>query len=107
MIPFWIQLCIVFCYGSVLGSFLGVVYTRVPSMTDRNMKAVLNGLSYPPSACPACNHRIRWYENIPVISYLVLRGKCSACQAKIPLNHFLLEVFCGIAAAIEWGCFCI
>lgn len=105
MIPIWLQFCIVFSYGSVLGSFLGVVYTRVPSMTDRNPRAILIGLSYPPSACPACNHHIRWYENIPVISYLLLRGKCSTCQIKIPLNHFLLEMVCGVAAAVGWSVF--
>ena len=57
------------------------------------------GLARPASRCPACGHRIRWFENIPVLSWLALRGKCSACGTKIGLRYPLVE----IATALLFG----
>jgi leader peptidase (prepilin peptidase)/N-methyltransferase len=50
------------------------------------------GLARPASRCPACGHRIRWYQNIPVLSWLALRGKCSACSARISVRYPLVEL---------------
>jgi leader peptidase (prepilin peptidase) / N-methyltransferase len=61
------------------------------------------GLSRPASRCPACGHQIRWFENIPVISWLVLRGKCSACKTPIAMRYPLVEVAtAALFAAFAW-----
>lgn len=57
----------------------------------------------PPSRCPACGHRIRWFENIPVASWLVLRGRCSACGTAIGLRYPFIELLTGgLFAAVAW-----
>lgn len=56
-------------------------------------------LSKPRSRCPACGHRIRWHENIPLLSWLVLRGRCSACSAPISIRYPLLELVTGLLFA--------
>jgi len=67
----------------VIGSFLNVVIFRVP----RKMSIVR-----PPSRCTSCGHQIRWYENIPVLSYLFLRGACRSCRAKISIRYPVIEL---------------
>ncbi len=69
--------------GLCVGSFLNVVIYRLPN----DMK-----LWFPPSHCPTCNHKIKWYDNIPVISYIVLRGKCRVCGEKISARYPLVEL---------------
>jgi leader peptidase (prepilin peptidase)/N-methyltransferase len=60
-------------------------------------------LARPASRCPSCGHRIRWFENIPVLSWLALRGKCSACGARIALRYPLVELATGVLfAVIAW-----
>ncbi len=102
--------------GLCIGSFLNVVIHRVPLMLERAWRAEsaeLLGvpaevgepisLSKPASRCPSCGHRIRWHENIPVLGYLRLRGRCSACKTPISPRYPLVEVFTGIVfAAIGW-----
>jgi len=82
-------LLIVFVFGAVFGSFLNVAIYRLP----RELSLVK-----PPSACPQCKTRIKFYDNIPLISYLVLRGKCRHCEAKIPFRYFLVELLAGTLA---------
>lgn len=103
-------------FGLCIGSFLNVVIHRMPLMLERSWRAesaeLLGvevesgepiGLSRPRSRCPACGHAIRWYENIPVLSYLWLRGRCSACQAPISVRYPLVEVFtAALFALIGW-----
>ncbi len=79
-----------FIFGAVIGSFLNVVIYRLP----RN-----KSLISPPSHCPKCGHQIRWYENIPVLSYLFLLGKCSKCKTKIPFRYPFVEILTGVASA--------
>jgi leader peptidase (prepilin peptidase) / N-methyltransferase len=64
------------------------------------------GLSHPRSACPHCQHAIRWYENIPVLSYLWLRGRCAGCKTRISLRYPLVELLTGALFALcawRWG----
>ena len=84
-------LIIVVLFGLIWGSFLNVVIYRVPA-----------GLSLirPPSACPVCKSRIKPYDNIPVVSFLVLGGKCRHCRAKIPASYFLVELLTPAAFAV-------
>jgi leader peptidase (prepilin peptidase)/N-methyltransferase len=64
-------------------------------------------LSQPRSRCPHCGHPIAWHENIPVLSYLLLRGKCSACGAGYGPRYLLVELFTGVlfyVCVLRWGC---
>ena len=102
--------------GLCIGSFLNVVIHRLPLMLERGWKAdsaEMLGvtvdapepltLSKPRSRCPSCSHPIAWYENIPVASYLWLRGKCSACKTGISPRYPLVEVLTGaLFAAVGW-----
>jgi leader peptidase (prepilin peptidase) / N-methyltransferase len=103
----FVALCAVL--GLIVGSFLNVVIHRLPKMLERQWRdecAELQGdpvpesprynLVVPASSCPACNHHIRAHENIPVLSYLRLRGKCSACGAAISARYPLVEILSGI-----------
>jgi leader peptidase (prepilin peptidase) / N-methyltransferase len=98
--------------GLLVGSFLNVVIHRVPKMMERAWRqecAELAGqdpaplprydIVVPRSACPACGHGITMGENIPVVSWLVLRGKCSACGAAISPRYPLVEILGGVVAA--------
>lgn len=69
-----------------MGSFYHVVATRLS-----NDESIL----YPGSHCPRCNHKLKWYENIPIISYLMLKGKCSDCHSKIPISYLIVEIVTG------------
>lgn len=75
-----------FFLGAMLGSFLNVVVYRMP---------IRKNLIWPPSSCPACGHRLELSDNIPVLSWLWLRGKCRYCQARIPASYLWVEVFLG------------
>ena len=102
--------------GLMIGSFLNVVIYRLPLMMDRAWRsecAELLGkdvelppaisLALPRSACPSCGHQIAWYENIPVLSYLFLRGKCSACNSRISPRYPLVEAFTGMVfGLVAW-----
>ena len=68
--------------GLCVGSFLNVVIYRLPN----NMK-----LYFPPSHCPTCNYKLKWYDNIPLISYILLHGKCRVCKEKISIRYPLVE----------------
>lgn len=78
-------------FGSCVGSFLNVVVWRLP-----------NGLSLvrPGSFCPKCSHSIRFYDNIPVFGWFMLRGKCRDCHAPISMRYPLIEFICGAAGAV-------
>jgi leader peptidase (prepilin peptidase)/N-methyltransferase len=100
--------------GLLIGSFLNVVIHRVPKMMEREWDGdcrellKLNpqpdpepyNLLLPRSACPHCGHQIRWYENIPIASYLVLGGKCSGCKAGISPRYPIVELVTG--ALFAW-----
>lgn len=74
-------------FGLVVGSFLNVCICRLPEG-----QSVVS----PPSRCPHCSYRIRWYDNIPLFSYLLLRGRCRGCNARISLQYPLVELLNGI-----------
>ena len=80
--------------GLALGSFLNVVAARVP---------LKRSLISPGSACMDCGHEIAWYDNVPIVSYLVLRGRCRACGVHIPIRYPAVELVAGLLfAACFW-----
>lgn len=104
-------------FGLMVGSFLNVVIHRLPKMMElewhRNCKELRGEeleqpqekytLAIPRSACPGCGHKITAMENIPVISYIFLRGKCSACKSPISLRYPLIEALTGVLSGlIAW-----
>lgn len=109
---------IVFVFSLLIGSFLNVVIYRLPKMLEQGWKSEcrefladelvkpikadenLITLSTPSSSCPSCQHKIRFYENIPVISWLLLRGKCSQCQEKISLRYPLVELATALLSVV-------
>ncbi len=76
-----------FLFGAVVGSFLNVCICRMP-----REESVVS----PPSHCPLCNYQIRWFDNIPLLSYLLLRGKCRGCGAHISLQYPMVELLNGL-----------
>lgn len=100
-------------FGLLIGSFLNVVIHRVPKMMQResdNYVASESGkplphedrydLVAPRSACPQCGHRITALENIPVVSYAALGGKCSACETPISARYPIIELLTGLLSAL-------
>jgi leader peptidase (prepilin peptidase)/N-methyltransferase len=99
--------------GLLVGSFLNVVVHRLPIMLERQWQReaqeVLGlpiteherfNLSLPASHCPHCKHAIRAWENIPVLSYLALRGRCSACKQPISARYPLVELACALLSMV-------
>ena len=103
--------------GLLVGSFLNVVIHRLPIMMERAWYAEYSdyfgdgeetppatgryNLMVPRSACPHCGHQIRWFENVPVVSYLALGGKCAGCKAPISLRYPTVEL---VASALFAWC---
>lgn len=108
-----------FVLGLLIGSFLNVVIHRLPIMLEQAWEQEYKELQgetaqaspafnlvVPRSRCPHCNHAITWYENIPVFSYLALRGRCAECKKPISLRYPLVEVCTGLLFAWcghRWG----
>ncbi len=90
----WLQLVeyvFLFWLGASLGSFYNVLIYRMP----RGISIVS-----PPSHCPHCGQSIRWYDNIPIISYLILKGRCRHCGGKVSIRYPLVEAFTGFLAVL-------
>ncbi len=122
ILNFWANNLAVFavCVGFVgllIGSFLNVVTYRLPKMLMRDWRMqareVLDlpeqadaepfNLILPNSSCPHCGHEIKPWENIPLVSWLLLRGKCSGCKKAISIRYPLVELACGLfSAVIAW-----
>lgn len=109
----FITVCVVF--GLMVGSFLNVVIYRLPKMMEHQWRCQCQELldperaveetspmtlAKPRSACPVCGHRITAWENIPIISYLFLAGKCSACKTSISPRYPLIEALTGALAGL-------
>jgi leader peptidase (prepilin peptidase)/N-methyltransferase len=84
---------IAFIFGLPIGSFLNVVIWRLPREEN---------IAFPPSHCPVCNAKIRPYDNIPVVSYLILRGECRDCGARISARYPIVEFVTACLFAAAW-----
>ncbi len=116
----WFFYTVIIFLGLTVGSFLNVIIYRLPVMLDREWtqqchdylqhdatdtetRAEKFNLSYPPSTCPQCQHKIRAWENIPVISYIMLGGKCSHCKTPISIQYPLVETVTAILSVfVAW-----
>ena len=87
VIPDWIWFVFTFAFGCCIGSFLNVVIYRLPR--DKSLVT-------PPSSCPACGKHIRSYDNIPLVSWLFLGGRCRFCKAPISPRYFIIELLTGL-----------
>lgn len=114
----WIFYTSVIILGLIIGSFLNVVIFRFPKMLEQSWyqecrefladelsetpttKEEKLTLSTPNSTCPHCNHKIRFYENIPIVSWLLLGGKCSQCKNKISVRYPLVEASTGLLSLV-------
>ena len=85
-----IGLGFLFAFGACAGSFLNVVVYRLPS--DLSVVS-------PPSRCPRCGARLRWFDNIPILSWLFLRGRCRRCSVGISFQYPLVEIIGGLIVA--------
>jgi leader peptidase (prepilin peptidase)/N-methyltransferase len=88
----WIVAAFVFVVGACVGSFLNVVIYRLPKG-----KSVIR----PGSQCPTCGHAIRWYDNVPVVSWLVLRGRCRDCGACFSGRYSVVELATAILFVVS------
>jgi len=105
---------LIFIVSLLIGSFLNVVAYRLPVMMERDWQAQFDGdnaaqksdnpppfnLAVPRSRCPKCHHMISALENIPVISYLFLRGKCSSCKTQISVRYPIIELSTAVLSAL-------
>lgn len=82
-----------FLIGSVFASFFGVVCCRVPQGLS---------ISHPNSRCDNCGHELKWYENIPIFSYIFLKGKCKECKSKIGASGFIFEIIGGVVLVLAF-----
>jgi leader peptidase (prepilin peptidase)/N-methyltransferase len=90
---FWFTVGCVLLFGLVLGSFLNVVIYRLPA--DES-------IVFPPSYCPSCETPIRWYDNIPVLSWLILDGECRECGDPISLQYPVVELLTSALSVALW-----
>src|SRR5688500_20051481 len=90
-VPEIVAYVFVFAFGSIVGSFLNVVIYRVP-----NEESIV----FPNSACPKCKTAIKPYDNIPMVSWLMLGGKCRSCKAPISARYPAVELLTGVIFAV-------
>lgn len=91
---YWFWFAVVVWVGCCMGSFLNVCIWRMPLG-----ESVITA----PSHCPKCGHKIRWYENIPLFSFLCLRAKCSSCRQPITWRYFIVELLTGVLFAMAYA----
>jgi len=91
-----LYIIVFFIFGSAMGSFYHVIATRISKKLS---------IVSPPSHCEKCNHQLKWYELIPVISYIIQRGRCRECQEKIPISYLLMEICTGVLFAVCYHVF--
>ena len=95
-IPFHFWSVVFFVFGSMVGSFLNVCIYRLP---------LEQSIVSPPSHCPHCKYSIPWYLNIPLATWLYLRGKCRNCGAPISIRYFLVELLTAVTFLSCWLAF--
>jgi len=85
-----------FILGSIMGSFYHVIATRLS-----NGRSIIS----PASHCEKCNHILKWYELIPILSYVIQKGRCRQCKTKLPISYLMMEICTGILFAVCYHAF--
>lgn len=115
-LPFAWQLCCAGILGACMGSVLNMLCYRLPQMIEQQWredcacllklpapKTLRLNLWFPRSHCTHCKAPVRWWANIPLLSFILLKGRCADCHARIPLRYFLLECLAtGLTVAAYW-----
>ncbi len=111
-LPYFIQYLFIFIIGACIGSFINVLAHRLPLIFDNNLQDYINSkdktstenkeqhksinspftLSQPSSHCPHCGYTLKWFDNIPLISFIILKAKCRNCAIKISYSYLLVEL---------------
>lgn len=111
-----IYLIFAFALGSCVGSFLNVVVYRLPRVEEKegdshglfaSIFRDARSLSYPPSRCPKCGQSLKWYDNLPVIGWIKLAGKCRFCKAPISVRYPIVEAITGLLFVLYYVMFFI
>ena len=89
----WLVIAAVFAFGAIIGSFLNVCIVRLPEQRS---------IVRPPSHCPTCRRDIAWYDNVPLLSYVLLRGRCRGCGTRISPLYPAVELLTGALAVALW-----
>ena len=89
----WLVIAVVFAFGAIIGSFLNVCIVRLPEQRS---------IVRPPSHCPTCRRDIAWYDNVPLLSYVLLRGRCRGCGTRISPLYPAVELLTGALAVALW-----
>lgn len=92
-IPPWFSSTVAFIFGAVVGSFLNVCIHRLPRGES---------IITPPSHCSSCKAPIRWFDNIPFLSYLILSGRCRNCGARFSIRYWLVELLTALLFVAIW-----
>lgn len=112
----WLWYSLMACIGLIVGSFINVVIHRLPIMLEQQWKAasadllglpaaepIMFNLTLPASACPGCGSAIIWYDNIPLLSWLMLAGKCRHCHCSISVRYPFVELLTALVTAfLSW-----
>jgi leader peptidase (prepilin peptidase)/N-methyltransferase len=111
-LPHAIYIVFVFLLGSCVGSFLNVVVWRLPQVEEVPGEGLFRGfyrgwqaLSSPPSHCPKCGKPLKWYDNIPVIGWIKLKGRCRFCKAPISARYPIIEAITGLLFVLYYVSF--
>ena len=99
-LPAWFWCLQGFLLGACIGSFLNVVMYRIPIGPVQRKQGRLFSINRPGSHCPSCQHPLAWYDNLPVIGWVVLRGKCRYCCVAIPCRYVGFEFLVGVTVAV-------
>lgn len=86
----------IFMFGSIMGSFLNVVAVRLS-----NNESIL----WPSSHCPNCEHKLKWFELIPIVSYIIQKGKSNCCKTRIPISYLIIEVVTALLYIVSYHSF--
>lgn len=87
------RLILFFALGTIMGSYLNVWVDRIPKGKS---------IHYPPSHCVSCNHQLQWYDLIPILSYIQLKGKCRYCGTKYPSRQTIIELVTGLLFSLSY-----
>lgn len=101
-LPFWLSCGMSFFLSACIGSFLNVIIYRIPIGPAKRSLGISFNINTPRSHCPVCQHQLAWYENIPVVSWMIQRAKCRNCKTVIPFRYPAIELLVAVIGTAFW-----